>query len=71
MGKIKELYQLEDMIFQTMEGLYQAFDYGQKDKYKLALSSLELLNNEYKELTGRLFLDEVRILNYYKKMWEL
>lgn len=71
MGKIKELYELEDMIFQTMEGLYQSFDYRQKDKYKLALCSLELLNKEYKELTGRFFIDEVRILDYYKKMWEL
>lgn len=70
MGKVKELYKLEDMIFQTMEGLYQAYDYKQKDKYKIALASLEILNEEYKQLTGKLFIEQTRITGYYTKMWE-
>ena len=71
MGKTKHLYELEDQIFQTLEGLYQAFEYKKKDNYRLALGTLELLNMEYKVLTGVYFIEENRILDYYSKMWEI
>jgi hypothetical protein len=67
----KELAQLEDMIFQVMESLYQAKHLGNKTSYDLALATLDILNYDYKELTGKYFVEEHRIMKFHEDKWEI
>lgn len=67
--KFKEIAQLEDTIFQTMESLYQAKNMLNKNTYSLALSTLEILNAEYETLAGKPFIEESRIIKYHEDKW--
>jgi hypothetical protein len=71
MGNYKEIAQLEDSLFQTLEALYQAKYHLNKTKYKLALGTLEILNAEYNQISGKDFIDPTRILGYYQELWEI
>lgn len=69
MGNMKEIAQLEDTIFQTMESLYQSKNFLNKPSYTLALATLEILNAEYQTLTGKPFIEETRIIKFHEEKW--
>lgn len=67
----KDIQQLEDLLFQCIEGIHQAKQFGDKNSYQLALSTLELLNEDYKKINNlRGFLSPERILKYHEGLWE-
>lgn len=71
MGKFKEIAELEDSIFQTLESMYQAKSMLNKRMYDLSLATLEILNLEYSELTNRPFIEANRILGFHEDKWSI
>ena len=63
--------ELEDLIFQTIEGLYQAKYMKDIDKYRLGLDVLDNFLQDYYHLTGTNCLDSNRVLELHSKQWEL
>lgn len=71
MGRMKEITELQDAMFQSLEALYQAKANLNLKNYKLALGTLDILNHDFKEITGNYFIEEKRIMSYYSDMWEI
>lgn len=65
----KDVVQLEDLIFQCVEGLHQAKQLGDKNSYQLALQTLELLNDDYHDLCNKDCVSKDRLLSYHKVQW--
>jgi len=38
-------------------------------RYQSGLAALDILNEEYKELTGNYYIDKNKVLNYHSKQW--
>ena len=70
MGRITDIYKLEDLMFEVVESLYKAIEIKNLDRYRLALATLEMLNNEYNSLYGNYFIYQIRMLDYYRNQWE-
>ena len=71
MSGSKQLFIIEDAIMDATEKLYYFKETRNKNSYKLALATLELLDYDYKELSGEHYFKNNEILNYYAKLWEL
>lgn len=71
MSGSKQLFILEEAIFDIMEKLHYFLGVKDKPSYELAVKTLNMLNEDYKELTGEFFLEPERILSYYSKLWEM
>ena len=77
MGKFKDVALLENMIFDSVEYLEKTLKLanGQsnpnlKIRYQSGLAALDLLNAEYRQLTGKEFIDQNKVLQYHSKQWE-
>lgn len=66
---MKELQQLESDIFDTVTELHKNLFTKNKDKYKLHLGILDILNEEYNELTGNYKVHPLECLEYYSNLW--
>lgn len=71
MSKFTQLRQLELDMFDIIEGLHKALFVKRIDDYKMYLSLMDEVNEEYKELSGKYYLDPMRCLGYYENLWEL
>lgn len=71
MSGSKQLFILEEAIFDTIEKLHYFLGVKDKTNYDLAVKTLNMLNQDYKDLTGENFLDEKQMLSYYSKLWEI
>lgn len=65
------MFIIEEAIMDTTEKLYYFKEIRNKDSYKLALGTLDLLDQDYKALSGENYFKNNEILNYYAKLWEL
>jgi hypothetical protein len=63
--------ELENLVFQTVEGLYQAKYLKDLEKYRLGLSVLEDFLFDYKELTGTTCISDTTLINLYATQWEV
>lgn len=77
MSKIKELALLEQMLFDSIEYLEKNLRLRTpypnptlKIRYQSGLAALDILNEDYKQLTGKYFVDHNKVLEYYSKQWE-
>jgi hypothetical protein len=66
-----KLSEIQDSIFDLLEFLYKAENNRNKNSYKLALASIDLLNKDHKDITGHYFVDEKRIMEYHEKQWSV
>lgn len=69
MGKVKEAFILEEAMFQVIETLHYYLNFKNKTQYELALEVLESLNDEYFDLVGQYYIDQLTLLDYYEKKW--
>lgn len=69
MGRVKELYILEEAMFNIRETLHHNLNFKNKTQYCLALEVMEELNNEYFELAGEYYIDQLTLLGYYEQKW--
>ena len=69
--RFKDVAQLEDLIFQCIEGLHLAKQMGDKNSYVLALNTLELLNDDYRDLCKTDFISKERLINYHEGQWSI
>lgn len=69
--RFKDIAQLEDLIFQCVEGLHQAKQLGDKNSYTLALQTLELLNDDYNDVCNTYFISQERLLAYHEGKWSI
>lgn len=67
----KDIAQLEDLIFQCIEGLHQAKQLGDRNSYILALQTLELLNDDYKDICSHGYISQERLLSYHEGQWSI
>ena len=69
---MKNLFMLEDSLFQAIEALYKAKEFNNLDSYDMALAAIEILNEDYaKENYGSPFLTDTKIIEYYRGRWEI
>lgn len=66
----KTLKILENLLFDLVFELNQKYQLKQYDKYKLALASLQIINEEYNQITGRYYIDKQQIMEYYRQLWD-
>lgn len=74
MGKFKDIQLLENMLFDSIEYLEKTAKLDVthptvRIKYQSGLAALDLLNEEYKQLTGNYYIDQNRVLQYHSKQW--
>lgn len=67
----KQVFIIEEAIFDIIERLHYFVGVRDKSNYKLALQTLDLLCSDYKDLTKEDFFKNNEILNYYSKLWEI
>lgn len=70
MSKFKEICSIESDVFEVIHFLHRIMKEGNLDSYKKGLVTLDALNEEYKELTGKYYIAQDRILDYHSKQWE-
>lgn len=69
MSLMKEIQQLENNIFNTLEAAYKAIRDNDLNSAKSYIAAVELLNEEYKDLTRVDFVRQSVILDLYERLW--
>jgi hypothetical protein len=67
----EEVQMLESDILDSVEILYTALDAFNLDDYNYALSLIDLLNYEYKELTGVYYLKPEQVIVFHERKWSI
>lgn len=72
----EDKYNLEVMLFDAITYLETQAKIATpnptaKIRYQSGLAALDLLNAEYRKITGDYYVDQNRVLSYYKKQWDL
>lgn len=62
---------IEEEIFELMVVMCKYKLYNQREPFKLHLQTIENLNKEYKNVTGKYFVDNNKILSYYEHLWTM
>lgn len=70
MGMMKEIQQLESDMFDVTVRLHRAKTYLDKVDYITSLALLEVLNDEYNEITNHYYVDQVKMVEYHSYRWE-
>lgn len=70
MSKFRQLKDIESNLFDIICELNHNFFLRKKEDYKLLLVALDELNEEYKEQTGKYYIEPVKCANYYSRLWE-
>jgi hypothetical protein len=68
-GLIKEIQQLENNMFNTLEAAHKAIVNKDLHNAKTYIATVELLNEEYKDLTKIDFVRESVIIDLYERLW--
>ena len=71
MATYTEVHNLEINIFNSLEAAYKAINVRDRDNAKAYIVSVEVLNEEYKEITQQDFVKPENILKLYEKLWEV
>lgn len=67
-GQIKEL---EADMFDGVHRAYKAIDSRNRDNAKAFIAALEVMNEEYKELTKIDYVNQKTILDLYERLWSM
>lgn len=71
MATYDEVHNLEVNIFNSIEAAYKAISVRDRDNAKAYIASVEVLNEEYKEITQIDCVKPENILRLYEKLWEV
>lgn len=71
MATYDEVHNLEVNIFNSIEAAYKAISRRDRDNAKAYIASVEVLNEEYKEITQIDYVTSANILRLYEKLWEV
>ena len=63
--------ELKTNIFDLVTELHNSIYYLNKNQYKLCLYCIEELNRHHFELTKEYYIDNTKLLDYHRKMWEI
>lgn len=69
MGKMKELFTLQEEMFDTVEKMMDTYTLRKKDIYQRYLVRLEELNYEYEAISKQKYIPEIDMVKYYEKLW--
>ena len=69
MGLYDEIHQLEVNIFNSLDAAYKAIQVRKRDDAKAYIATVEVLNEEYKQLTHIDFVSEKTRLDLYERLW--
>ena len=69
MSLMNEVQQLENNMFNTLEAAYKAIRDNDLNSAKSYIAAVELLNEEYKDLTRVDFVRQSVILDLYERLW--
>lgn len=62
---------LEIQLFDQMIEIHQQFKLQNKDKFKIALASFDILNENYKMQNGFYYLNPSQVIELWSKLWEI
>ena len=71
MGIYQNIKKIENELFDLLVALHKYKQYGEREPYKIHLLTIENLNKEYKSITGKNFVDEKQIIQYYEYLWTM
>lgn len=69
MGKMKELFTLQEEMFDTTQKMMENYTLRKKDIYQRYLVRLEELNYEYEAIAKQKYIPEIDMVKYYEKLW--
>lgn len=69
MGKMKELFTLQEEMFDTTQKMMENYTLRKKDIYQRYLVRLEELNYEYEAISKQKYIPEIDMVKYYEKLW--
>ncbi len=67
---MKEIQQLESDMFDVTVRLHKAKSLRDKPDFITSLALLEVLNDEYNELTDTYYIPQEKMLEYHSFRWE-
>jgi hypothetical protein len=68
---MKEIQQLESDMFDVTVRLHKAKSVLDRNEFITSLALLEVLNDEYNELTDTYYIDQLKMLEYHSYRWEI
>lgn len=66
----RDVFAIQNDMFEIIEGLHYCLQVKNKEDYKLYLIAMDELNEEHKTLVGNYYIDPLRALGYYEKLWK-
>ncbi len=70
LGSTKEMFIIENEMFETVREMYEAKAAWDKRTYRLYLDLLEELNSEYEALTGKPCYPPTKMVEFYETLWK-
>lgn len=76
MARFEDKAVLEGMLFEAIEYLEKQLQGSRRDptlkiRYQSGLAALDLLNEEYRQITGTYYIAQDRVLKYHAKQWDV
>lgn len=65
------LSEIQESLFSILVFLDRSEKYRDLNSYKLALVTMDVLNNDHKNITGCYFIEEKRVISYHEKQWSI
>ena len=69
MSLISEIEKLETNMFDSIFAAYNAIEKNDRDNAKAYIATLEILNEEYKDITKINFVKPEVVLDLYERLW--
>lgn len=69
MSLIAEIEKLETNIFDSLYTAYKCIEKHDRDNAKAYIATVEILNEEYKDITKMHFVKKEVILDLYERLW--
>lgn len=66
----KQVYDLESKMLELTFNIHNAMLLMQKDKVKVGLASLDILNDDYYSITKRYYIKKDYILRQYERLYD-
>lgn len=66
----RKVKNMESEIFDIVHKMHINLFLKNKIQYKLLLTALDELNNDYKKITGKYYICSQKIVDYYSKLWD-
>lgn len=71
MSMFKKIQEIESDIFDVLHDLHVCLQYKNASDYKMNLQLLDILNEEYKDITTEYYIKPEKVLDYHSRQWEL